>query len=133
MNNQHRSSFKKILQEFPALGHARIDQNKSYRRDRKIDALKRCESDTAHWQRAQINVAIVDLEHMMNTRWERKKFGSSMSLCEAHHARRNSFVIASLRDSIASLGAAIACSSSAALVVGTQVVQVGSQIGRRFQ
>jgi hypothetical protein len=66
MNNQHRSSFKKILQEFPALGHARFDPNKSYRRDRKIDALKQCESDTAHWQRAQINVAIVDLEHMMN-------------------------------------------------------------------
>jgi hypothetical protein len=67
MNNQHRSSFKKILQEFPALGHARVDPNKSYRRDRKIDALKRCESDTTHWQRAQINVVIVDLEHMMNT------------------------------------------------------------------
>jgi hypothetical protein len=67
MNNQHRSSFKNILQEFPALGHAWVDKNKSYRRDRKIDALKRCESDTADWQRAQINVAIVDLEHMMNT------------------------------------------------------------------
>jgi hypothetical protein len=67
MKNQHRPSFKRILQEFPALGHARVDQNKSYRRDRKIDALKRCESDSAHWQRAQIKVAIVDHEHMMNT------------------------------------------------------------------
>jgi hypothetical protein len=67
MSSQPDFSFKPIFQKFPALGQVPGDPHKHDRRDRRIDARKRCESDAARWRTAQINGVIAGLERMVNT------------------------------------------------------------------
>ena len=65
MSSEREAAFKLFLQQFPALGQAPFELNKSYRADRKTD-LRYREIDTPAGRLGQINGMIADFERMVN-------------------------------------------------------------------